>query len=329
MRPALVSLLCLTPALILAGLGCSPADPPPGPPDRVGLRIGVTVPPQAYLVERLGGERVATEVLMPSGSSEETFSPSPRQMVALARADLYFLVGHPAFLVETRHVAPALARNPAVRVVSMTGRGEALEPPRADHDPHDPRAAAESERAGPGGPAKEAVEYGHAHGGGAGDPHLWTAPGNMRRAAVEVAAALAELDPAGAPAYRSRLATFLADLDALDAEVRRELSDLPRRRFLVTHPAWGHFAAEYGLEQVAIEQEGKEPGPRRLVALVEAARTEGIRTVFSQRGFPEASARAVAAELGAEVIPLDPLARDWLENTRKTAQALATALKQP
>lgn len=312
MRPALVS-RCLTPALALAILGCAPAEPAPGRPAGAGarevLRVGVTVPPQAYLVERLGGERVATEVLMPSGSSEETFSPSPRQMVALSRADLYLLVGHPAFLVESRHVLPALERNPGVRVVSMAGES--------------------SERSGADVFLGAAEERGHHHSGGAGDPHLWTAPSNMRRAAVEVAAALAELDPAGAPAYRRRLATFLADLDALDAEVRRELSELPRRRFLVTHPAWGHFAAEYGLEQVAIEQEGKEPGPRRLVALVEAARAEGTRTVFSQRGFPEAAARAVAAELDAQVVPLDPLARDWLDNTRRTARAIARSLERP
>jgi zinc transport system substrate-binding protein len=284
------------PLLALAGLACSPAEPAAGPPaGPVGgevLRVGVTVPPQAYLVERLGGERVAIEVVMPSGSSEETFSPSPRQMVALSRADLYVLVGHPAFLVESRHVTPALARNPGVRVVAMWAAG------------------------GGHGPGEEAD-----------DPHVWTAPRNMRGAAVEVAAALAELDPAGAALYRARLASFLADVDALDAEIRRELSGLPRRRFLVTHPAWGHLAAEYGLEQVAIEEEGKEPGPRRLVALIEVARAEGIRTVFSQAGFPDAAARAVAAETGGTVLPLDPLARSWLENTRRTARAIAAALE--
>jgi zinc transport system substrate-binding protein len=288
---------------------CSPVESAAKP--RAGaelLRVGVTVPPQAYLVERLGGERVAIEVLMPSGSSEETFSPSPRQMVALSRADLYLVVGHPAFLVERRHVLPALERNPGVRVVAMAGGHQGLKRPSSDS-------------AGAGG--------GHGHAGAAGDPHLWTAPRHMRGAAVAVAAALAELDPAGSPLYRARLASLLADLDALDAEVRRELSGLDRRRFLVAHPAWGHFAAEYGLEQVAIEDEGKEPGPRRLVALVELARAEGMRAVFSQAGFPDAAARAVAAEIGARVVPLDPLARDWLDNTRATARAIAAALAPP
>jgi zinc transport system substrate-binding protein len=286
---------CFPTLLILVPLlGCGPAGPSAGPASRP-LQVAVTVPPQAYLVERIGGERVATEAMMPSGSSEETFSPSPRQLVALSRADLYMLVGHPAFLVEERHVLPALARNPKVRIISMwdgTARGD--------------------------GP--------HLHDHAEGDPHLWTAPRHMRAAAVRVAAALAELDPAGAPIYRARLDSFLAELDALDAEIRRELAGAPRRRFLVTHPAWGHLAAQYGLEQVAIEAEGKEPGPRALVALVESARAEGVPVVFSQEGFPDAAARAVAAEIGARVVPLDPLARSWLDNTRATARAIASSL---
>lgn len=283
-----------------AASGCSPAGPGPGAAPRP-VQAAVTVPPQAYLVERIGGERVATEVLMPSGSSEETFSPTPRQLVALSRAELYVLVGHPAFIVEERHVLPALARNPGVHVTSMWD-GEAPEDRRPDTD-------------------------GRVHGNHT-DPHLWTAPRTMRSAAVRVAAALAELDPPGAAVYRTRLASFLAEVDALDAEIRRELSGLPRRRFLVTHPAWGHFAAQYGLEQMAIEDEAKEPGPRRLVALVEEARAEGIRVVFSQAGFPDAAARAVAAEIGARVVPLDPLARSWLDNTRHTARIIAASLEE-
>ncbi|HUP43143.1 MAG TPA: zinc ABC transporter substrate-binding protein [Thermoanaerobaculia bacterium] len=306
--------------LVLATAACSPPEPAPEPAaGRDVLRVGVTVPPQAYLVERLGGERVAIEVLMPSGSSEETFSPSPRQMVALTRADLFLVVGHPAFLVERRHVLPALARNPEARVVAMAGGRQDLKRPSSD-----PGLSERSESNGSAG-----AGGGHGHGGASGDPHLWTAPRHMREAAAAVAAALEELDPVAAPLYRARLASLLADLDALDAEVRRELSGLDRRRFLVTHPAWGHFAAEYGLEQVAIEDEGKEPGPRRLVALVELARAEGMRAVFSQAGFPDAAARALAAEIGARVVPLDPLARDWLDNTRATARAIAAALGPP
>lgn len=304
--PRLSALGLATLAVVAAACGRpagGPADGFAGP-----LQVVVTVPPQAYLVERIGGERVATEVLMPSGSSEETWSPSPRQMVALSRADLYVLVGHAAFAVERRHVLPALAENERVSLVDMSSSMD------------DAGALGEEH-----GHAADHDEHGHS--GGADDPHLWTSPRRMRSAAVTIAHALARRDPAGAAAYRTRLDAFLADLDALDAEIRRELAAPIRRRFLVTHPAWGHFAAEYGLEQVAIEKEGKEPSPARLVELVEAARAEGLPVVFSQKGFPESAARALARETGARVVVLDPLARDWLDNMRETARGLAAALR--
>jgi zinc transport system substrate-binding protein len=300
MRSSRLPALCL--ALVLAA-GCSGGgDTPASAGGGSGpLQVVVTVPPQAYLVERIAGERAAIEVMMPSGSSEETWSPSPRQMVALTRADLYVLVGHPALAVERRHVLPTLAQSPGVSVIDMfRGMDLGEEHDRNDHD--------------------------HDHGGGAGDPHVWTSPRLMRSAAVTVAEALARHDPEGADAYRSRLAAFLVELDALDAEIRRELASPARRRFLVTHPAWGHFAADYGLEQVAIDREGKEPSPARLVALVEAARAEGLPVVFSQKGFSESAARAIARETGARVVTLDPIACDWLDNTRKTAREIAAAL---
>ncbi len=317
--------------LAFAASGCSPAGPGAGAAPRP-VQVAVTVPPQAYLVERIGGERVATEVLMPSGSSEETFSPSPRQLVALFRADLYVLVGHPAFAVEERHVLPALARNPGVQVVSMwegEGEGEGVRPAPSSAAPVGSESSGWGKRSGTLTRSQQRFREGASpsprHDNS--DPHLWTAPRHMRSAAVLVASALSELDPPGASTYRMRLASFLGEIDALDAEICRELSGLPRRRFLVTHPAWGHFAAQYGLEQMAIEEEGKEPGPRRLVALVEEARAEGIRAVFSQAGFPDAAARAVAAEIGARLVPLDPLARSWLDNTRHTARAIAASLE--
>lgn len=299
--PRLSALGLATLAVVAAACGRPAGGSAAGP-----LQVVVTVPPQAYLVERIGGERVATEVMMPSGSSEETYSPSPRQMVALSRADLYVLVGHPALLVERRHVLPALAADPGVTVVDMSAAME-LEA-EAEEEEDDPPGA-------------------HDHAGGEHDPHIWTSPRLMRSAAVTIAQELARRDPAGAAAYRARLASFLSELDTLDREIRRELAGLSRRRFLVTHPAWGHFAADYGLEQVAIEEEGKEPSPARLVALIEAAREEGVTAVFTQEGLPAGAARAVAREIGARVVSLDPLARDWLDNTRKTARALSVSLR--
>ncbi len=257
------------------------------------LRVVATVPPQAWLVKRLGGDRVEVDVLLPPGASEHTYEPTPQQVARLSDARLVVEVGHPALLFERRLLDAMLAREPRPLVVDMT-HGEELRDAVPAASPHD-------------------------HGS---DPHAWLSPRVMRAAAVAVAAALERLDPAGAPLYRANLRATLADVDRLDAELARELGELPSRRFLVYHPAWGWFARDYGLEQVAIETDGKEPSPRRLVELVEDERRAGTRAVFVQRGEYDRPAQAIAGELGARVVALEPLAEDWPGNLRRTAAAL-------
>jgi zinc transport system substrate-binding protein len=148
----------------------------------------------------------------------------------------------------------------------------------------------------------------------------------MRATAADVAAALERLDPAGASLYRSRLAATQGEIDRLAADLGRTLAGLPRHRFLVYHPAWGYLARDYGLEQQAIEAGGKEPSPRELVALVEAARRDRTRVVFVQRGYYDRPAQAIAEEIGARVVALDPMAEDWPANLRAVAASLREAL---
>ena len=259
------------------------------------LRVVATVPPQAWLVRRIGGDRVDVDVLLPPGASEHTYEPTPQQVARLADARLVVEVGHPALLFERRLLDAMLVREPQPLVVEMVPSGPS--------------------------PSSSAV---HDHGS---DPHVWLSPRAMRAAAPDVEAALERLDPAGAPTYRANLRVTLADIDRLDAELRRELAELPQRRFLVYHPAWGYFARDYGLEQVAIETDGKEPSPRRLVELVEEARRAGTHTVFVQRGEYDRPAQAIADELGAKVVALEPLAEDWPDTLRRTAAALREAAR--
>src|ERR1041384_2535424 len=146
--------------------------------------------------------------MIPPGSSEESYAPSPRQMVALARAALYLKVGHPAFLFETGPIDRFLASHPEIRVADMSrGMDLILE----------------------GGPEDDPE---HDHEGG--DPHVWVAPANARIAAQNIARALEALDPAHAGEYRANLRAFLADVDALDREVRAMLTGVtgPERRFM-------------------------------------------------------------------------------------------------
>lgn len=264
------------------------------------LEVFVSILPQRFLVERVAGDRARVSVLVGPGQSPHTFEPSARQMVALEQAAVMFRVGMP---FEATWLPRIRAANPRLEVVDQR-EGLALRGDPAGHD----HSESDSRYAGR-------------------DPHIWTSPRLMRQMASQVSDTLARLDPPGAAGYQQRLEVLLADLDDLDRAIRQTLAGLGGRRFLVFHPTWGYFADDYGLVQVAIEQQGKEPGPRGLARLIDEARAEGVRVVFAQRQLSTATAEAVARAIGARVIELDPLAEDCLDNLRRVAGAIREALE--
>ena len=291
MKTGLTTLLRCGPLLLAVWLFL-PASVLPG---ELPMVVSVSGPPQAYLVERIGGDRVEVHVLVPPGASPATYEPSPHQLVALGKSSLYVEVGHPDFLFEQRHLERLLEASPGLPLVDMSADAEASCQPE---------------------PGRDSEE----------DPHIWLSLTQMRSAASSIEAALVRLDPAGTPRYRQNLQDLLADIDRLDLEIGELMAGKQGRTFMVFHPAWSHFACEYGLRQMAIEAGGKEPGPAQLVKTIQEARDEGIGVIFVQHGFSDRSARVIAAELGARVESLDPLARDWLENLRYSAQRIASAI---
>ncbi|MFP5289073.1 MAG: metal ABC transporter solute-binding protein, Zn/Mn family, partial [Thermoanaerobaculia bacterium] len=230
--------------------------------------------------------RVTVESLVAPGASDEDLTLSPRKSLALERTDLYVKVGHPAFSIEPRYIDPFLTRHPEIRVVDMSQ-------------------------------GMELIQDDHGHEGG--DPHVWVAPGTMAVAARNVAAALIEIDPPHAAEYRANLERFLSDIDRLDREIRSRLQG-GRRAFLVYHPSWGYFARQYGMEQIAIEAEGKEPGAASLIETIEHARREGAEVVLVPH--PRESAQVLAEEIGGRIVTADPQAADWEGTLLRVAGAL-------
>jgi zinc transport system substrate-binding protein len=271
-------------------------------PERI--LVAVSVPPQAYFVERIGGDRVQVAVMIPPGYSHVDYPLTPHQMVALSRARLYVAVGHPSFEFEASRLLPFLSTLPDLQVVDMSAGLEGL--PGWDDGEH---AEGEDPDGHPGG-----------------DPHTWVAPVTVRVAARNIAVALERLDPPHAAEYRKNLAAFERDIDALDSEIRSRLAGVRGARFMVYHPTWGYFAREYGIQQVAIESEGKEPSAARLIQLIGLARRHGVRAIFVQAGFPRKSAQVIADAVGGRVAVADPQERDWLHNLRRVARSFQVAL---
>jgi zinc transport system substrate-binding protein len=140
--------------------------------------------------------------------------------------------------------------------------------------------------------------------------------------------ALVELDPANSQDYTNNYNAFAAELDKLDGDIRAILENVPTRQFMVFHPAWGYFADTYGLTQIPIENEGKEPGARALTSLIKQAKDENVKVILVQPQFNKRSAEQVARAIGGRVVAIDPLSPDYLDNLRKVAQLIAEAASQ-
>jgi len=263
-----------------------------GEKEKVRLSLFVSILPQAYFVERVGGSHVEVEVLVGPGQSPATFELTPKQMAKLTQADAYFRIGLP---FEKRLVGKIQTALSDLRVVD-TRQGIQL----------------------------RTMEHEHHNDGS--DPHLWLDPMLVKVQAATVCEELCRLDPVNVDAYKKNLKAFKADLDEVDAKITQALEQLKGRKFYVFHPSYGYFGDAYGLTQVAVEVEGKEPSARRLAALIDQAKEDSVKVIFVQPQFSAKSAKAVAEAIGGVIVPIDPLARDYLKNLEDIAEKIARGL---
>lgn len=231
----------------------------------------VSVPPEAYLVRSIAGQRVSVHVLLPPGASPHSYEPSIGTARRAAGADLYLTVGHPRLSFESSWV-DVLRRVGHVRIVPLASACDV----RPD------------------------------------DPHVWLSVACADSMARRAEAALERLLPASeAGALRARLDSTLTAMGRASAEADSLLAPFQGRTFLVFHPAWGYFARDHGLRQVAIQSGSREPGPRDLERVLRQVREEDLRVMFIQPGMPRDEAERIASRLGVRTEVLDPLAEDW------------------
>jgi zinc transport system substrate-binding protein len=267
------------------------------------LAVFVSIPPQKYFLQQIGRQRVDVQVMVQPGASPATYEPKPRQMAAISRTHIYFAIGVPFEKIWLKKIAAA---NPDMQVVH-TDQGIQKIPMAANY--------AESEQ------HREKNQPGEF------DPHIWLSPSLVMIQARTILNALVEIDPDHRAVYETNTKVFLSKLEALDADFKNMFAGKQGFEFLVFHPSWGYFARSYGLQQVPIEIEGKDPKPAQLKALIEHAKEKHINVIFVQPQFSSRSAELVANEIGGHVIFADPLASDWSGNLREVAQKFKVALK--
>lgn len=158
------------------------------------------------------------------------------------------------------------------------------------------------------------------------DPHIWLSPVLVMTQVQTIESALSKYDPKHAPIYRKNANAYREELESLDGYLSSVLAPLQGKTLLVFHPSWGYFADRYGLEQVAIEQSGKEPTPAFLDRVIAHAKEENIKVIFVQKQFSTQSAQAIADEIGGSVVQIDPLAKDYVSNMESIGSSVAEAL---
>jgi zinc transport system substrate-binding protein len=275
----------------------------PAPALSAAPSVFVSVEPQRFFVERIGGPELQVEVLVGPGQSPATLDPSAKIIAKLSSADIYFRTGLPFEEVLLKRFNGGQM---GLKVVDVREGMELM--PLKEH--------------GHGGDTDHDTDH-----EGELDPHVWLSPRLAAQQARVIAAALAGADPEAAAQYRKNLELLLADLERVDGEIAQLLEPYRGREFLVFHPSFGYFARAYGLKQVAVQHEGKEPGARSMARIVERAKKAGVSAVVAQPQFADRAARAIADALGGQVLKADPLASDYLENLERVAATLMKAMK--
>ncbi len=287
--------------LFLLWAGLQPVSATAGEP----IPVFVSIPPQKYFVEKIGGNLVNVSVMVQPGANPHVYEPRPNQMAALSKTRIYFAIG---VTFETVWLPKFAKLNPQMQII-QTDKGISKIGMTPHH--HEEKTKHSNREETPG----------------ALDPHVWVSPPEVKIIARNILEALLEIDPASRLTYKANYDAFIIEIEEIDKDLKKIFSDKKGLKFMVYHPSWGYFARAYGLEQVPVEVQGKEPKPEQLKALIGKARKDGIKVIFVQPQFSTKSAEVIAKAIGGQVLFSDNLNQNWERNLREQAEQFKNALR--
>ncbi len=270
--------------------------------------ISVSILPQKYFVEQIAGMEFTINVMIPPGYNPAYYEPAPKQIKLLNDSVLYFRIGHIPF--EKSWIAKFKSINPSMKIIDIS-RGINLIENKGEEGEHE---------------NTHAEEHSHSHQGV--DPHFWLSPGAVKILAVNICSALTKKFPERKEIYKEKLSLFISRIEKIDISIKEALKELKSRSFMTFHPAWSYFARDYGLIQLTIETQGKNPNPFEMVKVIKEAKEKKITTIFIQKQFRRDTAEIIAKEIKGKIIQIDPLAYDWEANMQKIADEFKKALSE-
>lgn len=256
----------------------------------------VSIAPYRPFVKAIAGESVDVMVIVPPGSSSHTFEPTPKQMIAASHADLWFSIGE-SFEDKFSKVASKYSKK--MEVVNLREGVELIKiDPTTSHYHCSCQKNFE-------------------------DIHFWLSPKEVMTQVKTIASALSKKYPENAELYKNNLMDFLKEVEVLDMEIKSLLKDCFGKILFVSHPAYAYFARDYGLIQLSVEVEGKDPTSRQLTDLIKKVENANVKIVFIQPQYSNKGAYLIAKQLNASVVSIDPYSEDFFGNMLTIAKKIS------
>lgn len=257
--------------------------------------ISVTIEPLRYFTEAITGDKFEINSMVPKGSSPETYDPTPQQLVALSNSVAYVRIGYIGF--ELSWIDKIKENNPNLLFFDTSVGVDLIQAESHWHGDHE-------------------------HKGGI-EPHIWNSTVNAKVIAQNILKAVQTIDPDNSEYYKENYTLLLESIKETESKIDAILvNDKIQKGFMIYHPALSYFARDYGLEQISIEEEGKEPTPSHLKGLINKALDQNIHTIFIQPEFDKKNAEVIAKQTNSQIVSIYPLAYEWHEEMIKIAQAL-------
>lgn len=254
--------------------------------------ITVSIAPFKYFIEAIAGKDFAVNVMVPAGSDPHIYEPFPEQINNLRKSVGYISNGYLGF--EMNWLDRFYETNRTMKKLSL---GTNIVPITGEHH----------------------HEGEHVEGA---DPHYWVSPQCASVMARDVKDFLSQLNPSESVKYETNYQTLLLKIQAIDIKAKELFGSVNQKSIMIYHPNLAYLARDYALTEISVEYEGKEPTPSRLRELIDLARRDNLKTIFIQKEYDTKNARAIADEIGAKLIVIDPLSADWDTSTIEIIDAL-------
>jgi len=257
-------------------------------------QITVSILPLKFFAEKIAGNNFHISVLVPPGSSAENFDPTPRDLVDISKSSMYITTGNFGF--EKTLADKLLAQNTEIKMIDIS-KGMPLIS------------------------SKDHLHDGKFDSNGV-DPHIWLSPKMAKLIAKNVLDGVSLTYPQYVSTFNKNYQRLIVNIDSIDASIQNSLLPYKNKKFIIYHPALAYFARDYGLSQVSMEVEGKEPTTQNLTKLVDLAKKENIHTIFIQKEFDINMAKSFAEEINAKIVEINALSPDWFKNMDAITKSL-------